>query len=399
MALSLSWLVFLLAAVQFVHIVDFMVMMPLGPQLMRVMELDPQHFGFLVGAYTLAAGLSGFLGVFWLDRFSRKKALAWSFAGFVVGTGLCALAPNYEFLLVARLLAGALGGVLSALVMAIVGDVFPPEQRGRATATVMAAFSAAAVAGVPFGLFLSNHWGWQSPFVFLACVGAVIALLLLKVLPPLDGHLQQGRSHHPWQILREVLSAKSRVLGLALTGVLIIGQFAVIPYIAPFLVANAGLAESHLPLIYITGGALTILSSQLIGRMADRFGKKLSFRILALASILPLLWMTHLPVWPLWALLGVAGLFFILVSGRMIPAMALINGTVEPQRRAAFLSLNGSVQQLAAAAGSSLSGIVIVKGADGTLLHYGWIGIWAALTTLIGVFLIGGIKPLDQGKN
>lgn len=396
MPVSLSWLVFLLAAVQFVHIVDFMVMMPLGPQLMRVMSLDPQQFGFLVGAYTFSAGLSGFLGVFWLDRFSRKKALAWSFFGFVIGTGLCAFAKNYEFLLMARLLAGALGGVLSALVMAIVGDVFPPEKRGRATATVMAAFSTAAVAGVPFGLFLAHHFGWQSPFIFLALLGFVIGLLLLKVLPPLDAHLQNQGTKQPWNILKEVLQSSSRRYGLALTGVLIVGQFAVIPYIAPYLVSNAGLSEAKLPLIYITGGALTILSSQLIGRLADKWGKMQTFTLLALGSTLPLGLMTQLPVSPLWVILSVTGLFFVLVSGRMIPAMALINGTVEPQRRAAFLSLNGAVQQLAASAGSSLSGYLIVQNANGTLEHYQWIGYWAIGSTLVGLVLIRLIKPLGQ---
>lgn len=396
MPISSSWLVFLLAAVQFIHIVDFMVMMPLGPQLMRVMELDPQHFGFLVGAYTFSAGISGFLGVFWLDRLGRKKALSLSFAGFLLGTGLCALADSYEFLLFARIFAGAMGGVLSALVMAIVGDVFPAEKRGRATATVMAAFSTAAVAGVPFGLFLANLWSWQAPFVFLVLVGLLIWLALIRMLPALDGHLQQKASHHPWEILREVLSSRSRRYGLLLTGVLILGQFAVIPYIAPYLVANAGLAEAHLPLIYIVGGALTIVTSQWIGRFADRYGKMKVFTILALLSMIPLLVVTHLPVVSLWICLAVAGLFFILVSGRMIPAMALINGTVEPQRRAAFLSLNGSVQQLGAAIGSSLSGIVIVKSASGTLLNYGWVGIWACAMTLIGVVVIRKVKPLGN---
>ena len=88
-----------LAGMQFTNILDFMIMMPLAPQLMRLFEIDPQHFGFLVSAYTFAAAASGFVAAFWIDRFGRKRALLAMYTGFVVATALCGLAPNYPLLL------------------------------------------------------------------------------------------------------------------------------------------------------------------------------------------------------------------------------------------------------------------------------------------------------------
>ena len=66
---------------QFTHVLDFMIMMPLGPQFMRILALDPQHFAFLVSAYTFAAAASGFVAAFWIDRFGRKRALLAMYAG------------------------------------------------------------------------------------------------------------------------------------------------------------------------------------------------------------------------------------------------------------------------------------------------------------------------------
>ena len=149
-------LLFTLAAVQFTHIMDFMIMMPLGSTLMRVFAIEPDQFSHLVAAYGLAAAVTGFAGGFVLDRFDRKHALLILYSGFALSTLACALAPNYQALLFARLAAGAFGGVSSSVIVAMVGDVIPPNRRGRAMGVVMSAFPIASVLGVPFGLLLAG---------------------------------------------------------------------------------------------------------------------------------------------------------------------------------------------------------------------------------------------------
>ena len=68
------WLLLTLASIQFTSVLDFMIMMPLGPQLTALFGISAGEFGFLVSAYTFAAGLSGLLAATYIDRFGRPHA-------------------------------------------------------------------------------------------------------------------------------------------------------------------------------------------------------------------------------------------------------------------------------------------------------------------------------------
>ena len=182
---------------QFTHVLDFMIMMPLGPQFMRIFALDPQHFAALVSAYTFAAAASGFISAFWIDRFGRKRALLTMYSGFVVATALCGLAPNYALLLLARVVAGMFGGVIGALVMTIVADVLPYSRRARGTALVSSAFSLAAVLGVPLGLWFAAQYSWRMPFLALAALSVAVGALAWRVLPQLDANVRDAPRRNP----------------------------------------------------------------------------------------------------------------------------------------------------------------------------------------------------------
>src|SRR5271166_469126 len=114
-----------LAAIHFTSVVDFLIIMPLGPQCMRVFNITSAQFGLMVSAYAITAGLTGILVGIFLDRMDRKKALLGIYAGFTLATLLCGLAPNYPLLLVGRAVTGGFGGVLGALILAIVADAIP----------------------------------------------------------------------------------------------------------------------------------------------------------------------------------------------------------------------------------------------------------------------------------
>src|ERR1043166_1311229 len=125
--LSERSLLLLLAGVQFTHVVDFMILMPVGPGL----------FGALVAAYTICSGIVSLLAAPFIDRFDRRNLLLFAYAGFITGTLACALAQNATALLAARGLSGAFGGLSMAMVMAIIGDVVPAERRASAMGIVM----------------------------------------------------------------------------------------------------------------------------------------------------------------------------------------------------------------------------------------------------------------------
>src|SRR6184192_1030333 len=202
--LSERSLLLLLAAVQFTHIVDFMILMPLGPQLMRDLHIGPGHFSALVAAYTIASGVVGLLATPFIDRFDRRKLLLFAYAGFSAGTLACALSQDTATLFTARALSGAFGGLSTSMVMSIVGDVVPAERRAAGVGIVMTAFSAAAAVGVPFGLQLTQYFRWEAPFFMLAGIAGVMWLVAFLGLPPVRGHLDDG-SGDPTRAFRELL--------------------------------------------------------------------------------------------------------------------------------------------------------------------------------------------------
>src|SRR5512140_1558158 len=90
----------ILSAVQFSHIVDFMLIMPLGPQLMRLFGSSPAEFGVLVSAYSFSAAIFGFINALYVDRMNRKTVLLVFFALFALATLACGLSSTYAALLI-----------------------------------------------------------------------------------------------------------------------------------------------------------------------------------------------------------------------------------------------------------------------------------------------------------
>ncbi|MDQ4141708.1 MAG: MFS transporter, partial [Bacteroidota bacterium] len=229
-----GWLLFILAVVQFTHIIDFVIMMPLGPQLMRVFSINPKQFGLLVSAYTFAAAFSGFISTFFIDKFDRKNALLALYFGFIVGTFCCAIAPNYQILMLARVLAGAFGGVIGALVFSIIGDVVPEHRRGSATGKVMAAFSAASIIGIPVGLYLASLSSWHAPFYGLTALSLLVLFIAIKFLPTMRGHLTNAVQQKPVKLVMDILTNKNLMWALFLMIMLTIAGFTVVPFISPY---------------------------------------------------------------------------------------------------------------------------------------------------------------------
>jgi MFS transporter, DHA1 family, inner membrane transport protein len=385
----------ILAAVQFTTIVDFMIVMPLGPQLMRTLAINPAQFGLVVSSYTFAAGAAGLVASAVVDRFARRTTFMTLNAGFLFGTLMCALAPNYHALVAARVLTGAFGGILGGMAMAIIGDVFPEERRGRATGSLMTGFALASVVGVPFGLYLGTNYGWHVPFVVLA-IGGVPALVLTRwALPPLDEHV--GKEHgHPVASLVETFTHANHLKAFALIVTLMIGNFTVFPYLSAYLVANVGMSEQQLPLVYIAGGLLTFIVSPIVGRLADRYGKLRLYRIVAPTSAVLMLLITHLPPVPTGVAVAVFGGMMMCNVGRMIPAMAMVTSSVEPRRRGSFLSANSSIQHIACGIGAYLGGVIIAESAAGKIERFGTVGWIAAGSTILSLWLAGRLRMAEE---
>jgi predicted MFS family arabinose efflux permease len=251
---------FLLAAMMFTHMVDFMILMPLGPRLLDVFGMTPGRFGSIVSAYTFSAGIASLLAALVLDRVDRKKTLLVVYFGFTISTLLCGLAPNEHLLMLARILTGGFGGVMVATVMALVGDVIPFSRRGAAMGIVMTAFSVASVMGVPLGILVSNQFGWQAPFYGIAAISAVMWVAAFRMLPSLRRSAMGTHLSSPLADLVKVLSVPMHWRAFAFTFAMM-GPFLVIPFISSYYYANGGVSNEQMPWVFFAGGLATFFTT------------------------------------------------------------------------------------------------------------------------------------------
>ena len=399
----------ILATIQFTHVMDFMIIMPMGDILMKEFDIVPSQFSLIVSAYPFAAAISGLLSALFIDRLDRKHALLLSYGGFLIGTFFCAIAPGYVTLVVARALTGAFGGIMGALILAVIGDIIPNERRASAMGYVMAAFSAAAIAGVPFGLYLAEKFSWHVPFFVVAGLGLINVLLIIFVVPSIRVHLEKqaaGYKPAPLKDLANIFTNRNQLTGLLFLMMLILGHFTIVPFITPFLIRNMGFTQSQIPIVYLIGGALTLFTSPLVGKLSDKFGRTQVFTAMALLSIIPLLMLTHLDIWQfdeIYIPLCGTAMLFIFISGRMIPANTMLTSAVKPQQRGSYMSLNSSTRQLAAGLASLIAGLIIVETLnpatgknDGPLQNYNFVGYIAVASSIIAIFLGRRLKVVDE---
>lgn len=375
--------VLLIAAIQFVNILDFMIVMPLGPDFALELAIASHNMGIITGSYTAAAAITGIACSFFLDRFDRRKALAVSIVGLMVGTAAAALSWDFYSLIGARVLAGAFGGPVSSLSLAIISDVVPKERRGRAVGTVMAGFSVASIVGVPLALEIAHVGGWRAPFYAVAGLGLVIAVGVVLLLPPLRIHLMRGTRPPGFGMLKQ-LAKPLPLLAYAGTAAMMFSAFTLIPHIPSYLVFNLGYTgeawltdaaraigleykPSVLGPLYLFGGMLSLAVMQMVGRATDRWGSsRVSWMGAALLGIVIYMWFVDynpaIPVIVLFvAFMGTSSL-------RGVPARTLDTKIPGPADRASFMSMQSAVQHIALALAAGLSSLVLSEAPDMSLV-------------------------------
>ena len=390
-------LLLVMTAIQFTAIVDFLIILPLGPQYMRVFGITPGQFGVIVSAYAISAGACGIAAGFFLDRFDRKPALLGLYFGFAAGTLLCALAPSYPLLVLARAIAGAFGGVAGALILAIIGDVVPEERRGAAMGLVMSSFSVASICGVPIGLLLASSLNWHIPFFALAALSFGILGLAARVMPSLRDHLVHAQTEHPAARMLAILVHQRHQRAFVFMGMLAFTGFLIFPNLANYMVCNVGLTERQLPLIYLAGGICTVFSMNWVGNWADRAGKLRVFTLMSLSAAIPIVALTNLPRVPLLWAVATSTLLMICMSGRMVPAMAMITASSEASYRGGFMSVNSLVQQFATGLASYLSGSLLRQAPDGRLTHFPALGVLSVACAVVCIYLARVLKSVGAG--
>jgi predicted MFS family arabinose efflux permease len=351
----------LLALTQFTVVLDLMIISPLGDFLMKSLSITPKQFSYAVSGYAFSAALSGIITAGFADRFDRKKLLLFFYAGFIVGTFFCSVAPNYPLLLIARIFTGFFGGVMGSISMTIVADLFPLEMRGRAMGIIQMGFAASQVLGVPFGLYVTNVWGWHAPFSMIVILGCLMTIMIMKYLDPIKRHLEEKKTSNIWHHYRDILVQPNYQLGFTTIALISIGTFLMQPFASAYLINNLKVSPIQLPLVFLFTGISSLIVMPLAGKLADKMDKFSLFAAGTVWAIVFLFIYTHLWVLPLWVIITVNILFFIGAMSRMVPAMAIMSAVPEAKDRGAFMSINSSLQQLAAGLGAAIAGLIIVQ--------------------------------------
>lgn len=394
------WLLLILAVIQFTHIMDFMIIMPLGSQFMRVFDISPRQFSMIVSAYAISAFFFGLLSSMYIDRFNRKTALLINYVGFTVGTLACSIAPTYGIFLLARSLTGAFGGVLGALVLAIIGDVIPLHRRSSAMGMVMTAFSVASIAGVPLGIFLAAAFSWQAPFIFVGGLAVALTFMIIWLLPDIDGHLQHQKSERdPFRAMINAVRDVDQRRALFFTLILMLGHFTIIPFIAPYMQLNIGFTDYQVTYIYMVGGVLTVFLLPFFGRLADRYGNARIFTLASLFALFSIFAITHLPPVSIVLALCATSSFFVVASGRNVPATTMVTAVVRPENRGSFMSIRASVNEMALALSSFLAGSIVIENPDGSLGNYAYVGYIAIVMSVLAILVAWSLRVVEKADN
>lgn len=393
--------IFLLSITQFTVVLDFMVMSPLGDMLVKSMDINASSFGNIVSAYAYSAGISGLLTAGFADRFDRKKLLVFFYVGFVIGTMFCGIADSYATIVAARIITGLFGGVIGSISMAILTDVFPLQKRGRVMGFIQMGFGASQVLGIPIGLYIANHQGWEAPFIYIAGFSVLILLGIIFLLKPVNAHLGiRSKDSNVFSHLLSTLRRPAYQRGFLTTSLLSLGGFMMMPYGTIFAVNNLDVHEDQLPVLFMVSGLVSLLFMPIIGRLSDKVDKFKLFGVGSLWLIVFCIIYTNLSGIPFWMVLIFNTGIMLGVLCRMVPSMALISAVPDDSDRGAYMSIQSSLQQIAGGIAATVAGLIVYqKSPAAPLEHYDMVGYVVSVCVLLTIVLMVYIDRYVRVKN
>jgi predicted MFS family arabinose efflux permease len=370
--------------------------MPLGDIFIESFSISSGEYSILVSSYALSAFLSSLVGVFYLDRFDRKIALLFIYFGFGLGTLACAFADTYIQLVSLRVFTGFFGGMIGAMVLSVVSDLYPFKERGAAMGILFSAFSAASALGVPVGIYLAAKSNWQLPFMVIGIFALAICGFVFFFFPTMKNHLKvQDKKLNFIKTITAITSDKNQLNALLAGFVLVLAHFMIIPFISPYLIKNVGISQVDIAYQFFFGGIATVISAPFIGRMTDKYGVMWVFTIVMILSFVPTVLITNLEVVPLWVAISITTSFFVFASGRMISPNTIITAAAGASNRGSFMSVKSALQQLAIGLSALISGSIVYIGPDNLYHNYAYVGYLSIVFAIATIFLLKRLKVAD----
>jgi predicted MFS family arabinose efflux permease len=396
-----QWLVVaIIALTQFTVVLDFMVMSPLGDLLMKDLQVKPYQFGIVVSSYALAAGLSGFLTAGFADRFDRKRLLIFFYSGFIIGTLFCGLAKSYEQLVMARILTGIFGGVMSSISMAIVADLFSLQQRGRVMGFMQMGFGLSQILGIPISLYIASKSSWQMPFYMIVGLSILMLTAILLALKPVRAHLDKKTDRSAFHHLLATVKNRNYRIGFMATAFMSLGGYFMMPWGSAFAVNNVGLSQKELPFLFMVVGVATFITMPIIGLLADKINKFQLFMWASIVMIASVLVYVELGETTLFVLIIVNIFMMGGIMARMVPSQALTSSVPELHDRGAFMSINASLQQIAGGIAAIIGGKIVWQASPSApLMNFDLLGYVVVGVILINIYLTRRVYLYVDRKN
>ncbi len=381
------FLLLLLSSIQFLFIVDYLLVMSLGDEITTDLQITTSQLSYIISGYTFVAAIAGFSSTFYIDRFERKFTLIVSLLGFSGGSFLCFITSNIYVLILSRVIVGVFVSILTVLVMAIVGQMISKAKLGRATGTIISANAVASIIGVPAGIFIAGYFTWKTPFLLLMIFSATIAFLIYLFMPAMPPSGSMKEKFHFIAVLRKLFGVKFRWPVVFMSVMTLSGGFTILPFISLYFRNNHAFDKPDIALIFFLGGVGSFLVGPLMGFLTDKFGKQNVFLLVNFLSIIPILLVTIYPFEDdnkLFILVATS-LFFMFSTGRFITGMSLVNTVFPEEYRGRFLSVTSSIRLMAGTFGTFVAGYIVYL-SGGELLNFDIIGVVAVCATIICIF-------------
>ncbi len=380
--------VFILALIQFCHILDFVIMMPLGPLLMREFGISATEFSVLISSYSFSAAPAALLSGIFIDLFDRKKYVSISLLLFIITTFLCSVMTSFNGLLLMRICAGACGGVLTATILAMLTDLVSIERRGQATSTVFAAFSLASILGIPLGLLIADRFSYKWTFVFISIIACFTFVLIQKFIPSLKDHLN-GESKNIFKNYKRVCLTKKYWPAFFLPTTASFSAYLIIPFISTYLGLNLGCSETDLGTIFFVAGFFTVVSMKVVGKLCDIYGSKIVYYFVACISFIPVYIYTNLTTKNLILIVLISSFFQMFVAGRFIPCMTIATKVPTQNDRGAFMSIMHALRSFFSGLAALVAGFIIsTSEITGQLEGFHYTGYISIFFTIVSFYIM-----------
>lgn len=389
---SESIIVFILFLVQFIDVLDFMVVMPLGPDLSISLGIAEHKLGWIAGSYTFAAAFTGILGSTFIDRFERRNVLIFTVAGLVLANIFSANSWNLESLLASRLLAGAFGGPATSICFAIVADLFEESRRGSVMGKVMSGFSLAAIFGVPIGLAMSTKFGWYASFYLVALLGVITIILIYIFMPKITTHLENIKTHKVTYL--SLFNKPIYLLTFIAACLGSMASFMIIPYISPFVQLNMSYPRADIWLIYSVGGLGSFFAMNIAGKFVDKTTSALT-TMLANIFILFSLILCFIFMVPSIHIVILCAPFMIGMAIRNVSNYTLFSKIPSLNDRAGFMSIISCVQHLASSLGAIATSLIVIE-QNGKLQYMDIATMVAIILFLMVPFILMKVEKIHQ---